>query len=297
MAYKYSFADNEIYSAEDLNSITKRLVTSGITDSFEDGVAYNVSRLNEQGNLLYTSGVVPETCLTLKVVSDSEGKILINPGKAFFNDGAVIEIEAGGESLSYITGAKNYVYLKNDLQNSNICYPCCTTDAPTGDYVMLAEIDETGEISDKRTYARGKLPGYQSVTGNVMNIKDKIQIVVGGSSEEWVKTYDLGANNFHKIISAVWAREREYSTIGVYDIENDTYLSCRSVTPGSGDEEAKMSCAKFYIASSSSGNNYTYLIFSISDGLLTIEPHFFNTVIDKYENGEIVEYDIDLILF
>ena len=115
MSYKFSFADNMVYSASDINEITKRLVTSGIEDSFTDGVAYNVSRFNEAGKLLYTSGVVPENCFTLKVIKASDTEVLINPGLAFFNDGATIEIEAGGEILPFVSGSKNYVYLKNDL--------------------------------------------------------------------------------------------------------------------------------------------------------------------------------------
>ena len=107
MSYKFSFADNATYNAADINSITKRLVTGGVGDSFQDGVAYNVSKFNEAGKLLYTSGVVPESCQTLKVTKVSDTEILINPGNAFFNDGAVIEIEAGGETLSYISGKKN----------------------------------------------------------------------------------------------------------------------------------------------------------------------------------------------
>ena len=142
MSYKYSFADNEIYSADDVNKITKRLVSSGIEDSFADGVAYNVSKFNEAGKLLHTSGVVPESCLTLKVTHLGENTVLINPGIAFFDDGSVIEINDGGEELTYTEGVVNYVYLKNNLESANISYPCCTPDEPEGDYVLLATIDE-----------------------------------------------------------------------------------------------------------------------------------------------------------
>ncbi|MBQ3181751.1 MAG: hypothetical protein IJB50_03230, partial [Clostridia bacterium] len=140
MSYKFTFADNEVYTATDVNNITKRLVTAGVEDSFSDGVAYNVSKFNEAtGKLLYTSGTVPESCNSLKVEKSSDSEILINPGCAFFKDGAVIEIEAGGETLPYVSGSKNYVYLQNDLTNTNKCYPACSVDLPTGDYVMLAE--------------------------------------------------------------------------------------------------------------------------------------------------------------
>ncbi len=201
MAYKFSFADNTVYSASDINEITKRLVTSGIEDSFTDGVAYNVSRFNEAGKLLYTSGVVPQNCFTLKVVKASDTEILINPGLAFFNDGATIEIEVGGETLPFVLGSKNYVYLKNELVDKNICYPYCGTEKPLGDCVLLAEIDENGVITDKRTYARGKVGGYQSVSGEPLRLVETIKTVVTGYTvASGEAEFDIGDNNFEYLL-------------------------------------------------------------------------------------------------
>ena len=201
MAYKFSFADNEIYSASDINEITKRLVTSGIEDSFTDGVAYNVSKFNEAGKLLYTSGVVPESCLTLRVDKTSDTEILINPGTAFFDDGATITVEDGGETLSFASGSKNYVYLKNELVDKNICYPYCGTEEPSGDYVILAEIDENGTISDKRTYARGKVGGYQSLSGEKLYLVETIKtFVTGNHAASGSAEFDIGDNSFEYIL-------------------------------------------------------------------------------------------------
>ena len=69
---------------------------------------------------------MPETVSALKVVSAGDGKVFINPGTAFFADGAVIEVEAGGHELDIVSGVKNYVYLKNDLVASNTCCPVCS---------------------------------------------------------------------------------------------------------------------------------------------------------------------------
>ena len=299
MAYKYSFADNEIYSAEDLNSITKRLVTSGIEDLFEDGTAYNVSQFNEQGKLLYTSGIVPETCMTLKVVPDGEGKILINPGKAFFDDGAVIEVGAGGESLSYVAEAKNYVYLKNDLLNSNVCYPICSTEEPSGDYVLLAEINETGEITDKRTYAKGRLPGYQSVVGNVMRLKETITISTEQSSStlDGSASFDLGENNFEYILTY-----REYesrsdgirfkSCLGIYDIANNQYRCLYTTDTSEKDEKISIQCSW---KGTSSNTTKVDATFELKDNVLTVFLHALRNR-DKFSAGA-HSFDIDLILF
>lgn len=301
MAYKYSFADNEIYSADDLNAITKRLVTSGIEDSFEDGTAYNVSRFNEQGKLLYTSGIVPETCMTLKVVPDGEGKVLINPGRAFFDDGAVIEIEAGGESLSYVADIKNYVYLKNDLLNNNICFPACSTEEPTGDYVLLAEIDETGKITDKRTYAKGRLPGYQSVVGNVMRLKETITINTEKSSSilDGSASFDIGDNNFEYILAY---REYEpkketygptYGTcLGIYDIANDHYRNFNTSDEKKNDKRLAIQRIQqeYY-----QFHRSVYAKFELENNILTVFLHVFDSYKDFPAGAH--SFDIDLILF
>lgn len=289
MSYKFSFADNEVYSATDVNNITKRLVTSGVEDSFSDGVAYNVSRFNEAGKLLYTAGVVSEDCNTLKVTKANDTEILINPGTAFFNDGAVIEIEAGGEILSFVSGSKNYVYLKNMLLDENRCYPCVSVNEPTGDYVLLAEIDENGEITDKRTYAKGKLPGYQSVAGNVMRIQDSIQVTQESNS----KTFDIGNNNFEYILAYVERDTNTLPCLGIYDIANQSYLGFGSYSEDTSFDYTTNKSYLYYKAISDGSSLYvryyngesTQIAFSIDNGKLTV------TVV--YGRG----CNIDLILF
>ncbi|MBQ3118164.1 MAG: hypothetical protein IJC10_00165 [Clostridia bacterium] len=301
MAYKYSFADNEIYGANDINAITKRLVTSGVEDSFTDGVAYNASRFNDAGKLLYTSGAVPESYLSLKVEDAGDGKILINPGKAFFDDGAVIEIEAGGETLSYVSGSKNYVYLKNDLINTNRCYPCCTVAEPEGDYVLLAEISEYGAITDKRTYAKGKLPGYQSVAENVMRIQGSISVTSTGSGYyTGSRTFDIGNNTFEYILTYVKRADGGVSgqtlpCLGIYDIKESSYLSfyCNNINNSSGElYNASVCVHSLYIRDYPNSNYSTaYITFSMDDGKLTVELNAYS----KY--GTPVGFGIDLILF
>lgn len=310
MAYNYSFADNEIYSAKDLNAITKRLITSGIEDSFSDGVAYNVSRFNEQGNLLYTSGVVPESCLTLKVVNNGEDKILINPGVAFFADGAVIEIEEGGESLSFVNGAKNYVYLKNDLHNKNVCMPVCTTEEPAGDFVLLAEIDENGNITDKRVYAKGKLPGYQSVAENVMRLQKTLQIKVDSYTNNVsdTVTFDLGPNNFQYIL--VYTEPdiddfRHFPCLGIYDIAKKKYRSFYANDRNLFNDEYAYSAAAHddgivinYGWSDWGGtsilNTTAAVSFELEDNVLTV---LFKASANSEFSEKTHTFDLDLILF
>lgn len=229
MAYKYSFCDNESYGAEDINNITKRLVTAGVEDAFVDGVPYNLKKINEAGSVLYTPGTVAEDINTLRVENQGDGTVLINPGTAFFADGAVMEISEGGHSLSIPSGEKSYVYLMNDLANSNACYPACTTEVPTGDYVMLAEISADGTVLDKRTYAMGKLPGYQSNSGMPLCIADTCALK---PRETVKKSYTIGDNHY-KYLLAVGYKEKstQCETLGIYRFTDGAYLSfCREIS-------------------------------------------------------------------
>ncbi|MBR4874657.1 MAG: hypothetical protein IKU87_02415 [Clostridia bacterium] len=225
MAYNFSFKDNETYGAEDINNITKRLVTSGISDVFKNGTPYNLLALNDLGAVLYTSGAVPETVNSLKVTRLTDDKLLINPGMAFFADGAVFEVLAGGEEIACLKGTKQYVYLKNDLINSNVCYPACTESMPTGDCVLLAEISENDEITDKRTYAKGKLPGYASNENYVLEIKDTVEIK--DSVSEAKKTYNIGANTYRFLLVMQKGEggDKGEMCLGIYDFTDGTYIS------------------------------------------------------------------------
>lgn len=296
MSYKFSFADNEIYSSTDVNEITKRLVTSGIEDSFTDGVAYNVSRFNDAGSQLYTAGVVPEDCLTLKVSKAEDGKILINPGLAFFDDGAVIEIEAGGEMLSYISGSKNYVFLKNDLRDKNICYPCCTLDAPEGDYVLLAEINEQGIISDKRNYAKGKLPGYQSNANSVLHLNETITATLKTNNSAFGREeFDIGANNFNYILIVNFESDTSYNDIlSIYRISDGSIIGFCNYND---DNDARYSTEKLFSRYTSSGLK-EYVGLSFADGILSVNLEVYKSSGSSLGvAGSTISVPINLILF
>lgn len=295
MAYKYSFSDNEIYSSSDVNEITKRLVTSGIEDSFTDGVAYNVSKFNEMGKQLYTSGVVPEDCMTLKVNKIADDEILINPGLAFFSDGATIEIEAGGETLKITPGVKNYVYLKNDLADRNICYPCCSTEAPEGDYVALAEIDESGTVSDKRVYAKGKLPGYQSVAGAPLYINEIVEIEL---SDKYVAStsasFDIGYNDFNYILCCDFAESGGgCNVLSIYRISDGKIMSF--YRQKKSDVDSYISDSKICLFHN--GRRTDSATITLSDGVLKLKINSFSSSGLLGDVGDIMTIPVNLILF
>lgn len=292
MSYKYSFADNEVYSATDVNKITKRLVTSGIADSFSDGVAYNVSKFNDAGRLLYTSGVVPETCLTMKVSKIDDKKVLINPGVAFFDDGSVLEIEDGGEELAYTTGTVNYVYLKNDLEGSNSSYPCCSTEEPEGDFVMLAELNAVGSVIDKRKYARGKLPGYESVGNNAMHLHQRVALtVVDQHRAVGEEIFDIGGNTYEYVVSFSFdAGANNKENLALYRISDGQIISFYRKS----DIESIFDNTGLCVYSDNTRNRI-YAKPSIVDGNLKLEFEAFwsHEHIDEY--GDTYMLDLDLL--
>lgn len=198
MAYEYSFMDNQVIGVDHLNKLTKRFVTSGVADPFTNGVPYNVSKFNDIVKANGTSGVVPSNISTLRVTKTSGNTVSVNTGTAFFANGSTIDVTSP-ESLNFTPGVKNYVYLKSDMaQNKN--YPACTTAQPTGDYVILAEIDHAGTVTDKRAYAKGKLPGYCS-NANVMLQAELVYTANGHTTNDSKftnvsKTLYLGENNY-----------------------------------------------------------------------------------------------------
>jgi len=256
MSYKYSFSDNAEYGATDVNGIVQRLVASGVADPFTDGAAYNASKLNDVIHAVYDPGVVPEDVNTLKVTKQSDGVVTIAPGLAFFADGSTIEVTAA-ETLSYEAGVKNYVYLKQDLAAQNRNYPVCASGAPTGDYVLLAEIAADGTVTDKRTYAKGKVPGYQS-NANVCMVSEQMVTLENKTAKF---TIDMGTNNYSQVFSI--AKGSNDGQMGVYSLTDGSYFSvCKYGTGG-----YNMLSTEFLFVRGGSG--YAGLTFSRSGNVLT----------------------------
>lgn len=156
MGYTYTFFDNQTIGSDDLNKLTKRFVTSGIADIFSDGLPYNLTKLNEVICSNVTEGVVPETDTSLKVYVSEENAV-ISTGSAFFPDGSVIDVDAEGITVPFAPNTTNYIYLVSDT-TANKVYPLCSEKTESGNVILLAVINPDGSVTDKRTYAKGKIP-------------------------------------------------------------------------------------------------------------------------------------------
>lgn len=208
MGYKYSFVDNETYSASDVNEITRRLVTDGIEDPFTDGVPHNLSCFNLLNHNATTDGIVPESDSTLKVTKISSTKVSIEAGTAFFKSGATITVDVNKVYLNIVQQSTNYIYLEHN-QDLNYIKPLSSTTEPLGDVVLLAKIDEKGNVEDKRYYAVGKLPRYVSGYDLPKNVKFSY-------SEPGVYDIDVQGKNYHYFI--VKGLSNELSTSGIETI-------------------------------------------------------------------------------
>ncbi len=172
MNYKYTFFDNQLIGVDHLNEITKRLVSGGISAVYS-GVDFNVYDINDTNKAILTGGVAPETDYNLKVTPMGSGKYLINPGLCFFNDGTTMEILSGGEEISVALGTKRYVYLVSDSNKMACFVEVLESEKQSGEFILLAVINADGSVTDKRTYARGKVPGfYASNEGKEINISE-----------------------------------------------------------------------------------------------------------------------------
>lgn len=150
MGYSFSFADNEIYGAEDINAAISRLTTAGVTICPTDGNL--IAAMNGVTAAVAEAGVDFDQ-YSCKVTADDE-KIRISPGTAFFDDGMCMVIDTDGAELELKKEA--YVYLFEDI-HKNRCYPCVSSELPEDKYVLLAYINQYGGVQDKRTYATSKL--------------------------------------------------------------------------------------------------------------------------------------------
>jgi len=85
---------------------------------------------------------------------------------------------------------------------------------------MLGEISETGVLTDKRKYAKGKLPGYQSDYALSMKFGFTGNLIRHIST---TKTYDIGTNNYTKLRCELANPDYNSWVAGYYDLVTGAY--------------------------------------------------------------------------
>lgn len=272
MAYKFSFADNVVYGAEDINAIVNRLVTGGVAEVCYDGESYNTSDLNAITAYIATYGARDVSSTTLQVVKTGEGSIKVLSGCAFMNDGASVEVDSEGVDLTYTEGQTNYVYIKNNLDATNSIDFVCSLSEGTGDIVPLATISADGTITDTRVYCRGKLAGYQSTAGLPKEIEVAYSISANIYGSKQTVTVDMGGLSYGKIFNLT-ARESDSTPaqpIGFYDISTDTYVSSREADDGE-NHYIERECMPIYVNVTSNSTDIVSVKFTVNGSELVCE--------------------------
>ena len=223
--YKFGFFDNQLIGVDNLNEITSRLVSGGISAVYS-GVDFNVSDINNSNKAVLTGGVVPESDLSLKVTSLGDGYYLINPGLCFFDNGTTMEILSGGERVSVLYGTTRYIYLVSDANKMECFVEVAEKEKQSGEFVLLAVVNADGTITDKRAYAKGRVPGfYASSEGMSINISETyrgVRIFSGENLE-----IPVGEGNFKHLLIVAKYYPGEYPEAakqgGLFycDIENN----------------------------------------------------------------------------
>lgn len=198
MAYKCSFLDNQMYSAQDVNDIFARITSGGVV--FTD-TGYTFGDLNAAQSGVTYGGVTRDinSCRVIK----SGNTYKISKGACFMNDGSAIIFDSDGQEIEITSGVLNYVYLKRrtDINSIEIVVSVAQGDE---DCIPLAEIDEKGEIFDRRKYARAKID--LPVGGKLRELTANFSQCASNVSE--TVTFDMGDGDFGYAI--MWTGSRTY---------------------------------------------------------------------------------------
>ena len=263
MGYTYNFFDNQLIGVDELNKITKTLVKAGVTQ--ESPEITSVEELNGFiANAIVSGGLLSGPNTQLQVSNNGNCTLKIAPGEAILPDGRIFTVDVKGTVISYTAGQINYVYVVSDLSKNEVYPVAYTTQQANGNYILLAEVAEDGTVTDKRTYAIGK------VTNNYFSLTSPGRIIIENqlvTKNANVRTYEIPDNIKSLIIEAEEPGYSEWFYMH-YDLENNRIITdCGTNYHG------------YYIVNafkgSGSGNSYgrsaTYSVdVNRTNGLLTL---------------------------
>ena len=224
MGFTVNFTDNQNVDAEKINNIGKSIDETMAETSFEDDVLYGVDALNSITKSLITKGV-SKGC----DVICADNRVTISQGTAFFADGKKIEIDADGITLVREENEINYVWLLNDEVTKTITAKC-TKEVPSGDYVCLAEISESGMVGGTKDIALMK---NASILPNSYILKT-VEFSKDTKDKEY--TLDLGGNYRRMVLMSeqrlvfidwdknIWYRDKNHY-VEEFTIAEGTYPS------------------------------------------------------------------------
>lgn len=107
--------------------------------------------------ITYTAGVVLENATSLQTNLIGSNSVVVYPGTVIFEDGSIFVLE-NQTVVDFVPGDINYVYFRNKKKGTDEISIVCSTDESTTSDILLAEVDEKGNVVDKRIYVKGKIP-------------------------------------------------------------------------------------------------------------------------------------------
>jgi|GEM_PF-5278355 len=159
-----------------------------LTYNFVDNVVYGANDINKVRSTLAYKGVIPETASSCQVVKNGSAYRVL-AGQAMLTDGSIAAVDQNGYDFSAASGSKWYVWFERSEPLNNVSLKC-TTSAPSGMFVRLAEISTGGVVTDVREYGRMKIPTYESTISGSMYYRyrrDNVPIspIVGSEGYSW----------------------------------------------------------------------------------------------------------------
>lgn len=177
MGFVYGFQKDKVYGVEDVNNIVANFTTAGV-NIFTNKDENNLNTLSQA---LTNAGVQLTPHYSCKVVFDEvSSQLKINPGIAFFEDGATITIDSSG----FLLEPHRYVYFKKDLI-LDTGYPVSSDEPPESLDIPLAEYQE-GKLTDKRVFAKSKIEGFGQRTYGDSGDKYFPKKNIPSTEGEWV---------------------------------------------------------------------------------------------------------------
>lgn len=218
--FKVNFMSNQMVTAEDINAIGYNLANTVYT-TFADNSTYGVDELNEITAHIMNKGVLAGKGNECSV--NAEGDMVhISDGIVFFECGAVMTIDSDGIDVNVESNTgKQYVYLFFN-PDVNAAGARCTTAEPTGDFVMLATI-ENGTVTMDRTYATLKSDVYG--TNEVKTVTINSSAVEKDSGTKIPDTYmrfetDFVVTSYKGVRIYAKTSGDDYGAYIDYDIQN-----------------------------------------------------------------------------
>ena len=148
-----SILDNQGVTAEILNDIAIDLGATSFNEFGEE--KFGADALNSITSALVGKGILNTVNRCVPILSGST--LIISTGIIVFESGAKKKID---ETFTIMVQNGSCVYALND-KITNTCNIVASKSEPTeGDYVMIAEIDDDGNLHDRRTLSKANFETY-----------------------------------------------------------------------------------------------------------------------------------------